>query len=411
MRESRSILNFFNAGLPPEFSGLTGRAGILQFIEPVSTIRIFVDAHVFDGGYQGTRSFIKGIYTMLSEKPGVEIFLGACNIENLKQNFPDRVNIHFIQYKTRSRYRRLLFEIPGLIRENGFDYAHFQYICPPVKNCKFIVTVHDVIFNDLPGEFSTGYRLAKHYLYKRSAMQADLLTTVSEFSKNSIEKYFRVEQEKIHVVPNGINAAVFNTEGKDRARERLSRKYGFEKFILYVSRIEPRKNHLVLLDAWLDLELYKKKIHLVFLGSLTIRTRSLYRKINRLPEEIRRFLFISDSIHDRELMDFYKAASLFVYPSGGEGFGIPPLEAAAMEIPVICSNHAALKDYHFFDDDHINPFDLQLLKNRITERLEKPVNKELLEERAGFVKRIYNWKLPAENLYQLMLTKLKNDAL
>jgi glycosyltransferase involved in cell wall biosynthesis len=409
MSGTQSIQNFFNAGLPPEFSVITGRTGTLQVMEPATAIKIFVDAHVFDGGYQGTRSFIKGIYTMIAEKPGIEIFLAANDIQNLKENFPDRPNIHFIKYKTSSRYKRLLLEIPALIRAHGFDYAHFQYICPPVKNCKFIVTVHDVIFNDLPADFSAGYRLAKHFLYKRSALQADLLTTVSEFSKNSIEKYFRVEPGKIHVVPNGINAAVFNIEGKDQACERLRRNYGLNKFILYVSRIEPRKNHLVLLDAWLDLELYKKKIHLVFLGSRTHKTRSFYRKINHLPEEIRQFLFISDSMNDIELLDFYKAASLFVYPSGGEGFGIPPLEAAALEVPVICSNHAALKDYHFFDEDHINPFDLQLLKKRIKERVENPVNKEVLEERARFVKRIYNWKLPAENLYQLMLNKLKSD--
>jgi glycosyltransferase involved in cell wall biosynthesis len=211
------------------------------------------------------------------------------------------------------------------------------------------------------------------------------------------------------VVPNGIDATVFSNESNKDARERLRRKYGLEKFLLYVSRIEPRKNHIVLLDAWLELELYKQKFHLVFLGSKTIKTPSLHKKISSLPPEVRRFLFISDTIHDPELVDFYKAASLFVYPSGGEGFGIPPLEAAALEVPVICSNHAALRDYHFFDQDHINPFDLQLLKKRISERLEQPVNAGVLEERAAFVKRIYNWKLPAENLYQLMLSQLKHD--
>jgi glycosyltransferase involved in cell wall biosynthesis len=409
MSGSRSIVNFFNTTLPGEFSMATGRTGSLEFAEPATKIRIFVDAHVFDGSYQGTRSFIKGIYTLLADKQGVEIFLAANNTENLKENFPDRPNIHFIKYNTRSRYSRLLLEIPALIRKYGFDYAHFQYICPPVKKCKFIVTVHDVIFNDLPKEFSKGYRLLKHFLYKRSARQADLLTTVSDFSRNSIEKYLRIKNENVHIVANGIDAAFFDKTGKAEASERIRRKYGLDKFILFVSRIEPRKNHLALLDAWLELELYKKKIHLVFLGSRTIKTRSLFKKINHLPEEVRQFLFISDSVNDTELLQFYKAASLFVYPSGGEGFGIPPLEAAALEVPVICSNHAALGDYRFFNDDHINPFDLQLLKQRIRERLENPENKELLEERARFVKRIYNWNVPAENLYQLMLNKLKPD--
>lgn len=410
MSEARTLLNFFNADFRPEPAARTCSAGPLDFSKPEPRLKIFVDAHVFDGAYQGTRSFIKGIYTFLAENQEIDIYLAACDIEKLKKNFPLRPNIHFIRYKSRSRYRRLLFEIPWLVRQYGFDYAHFQYICPPVKNCRFIITVHDVIFNDLPSAFTTAYRLVKHQLYKISARRADLLTTVSEFSRGSIQKYFGIGLEKIHVVPNGINAAVFNNQGDDGACERLRKKYGLEKFLLYVSRIEPRKNHLVLLDAWLELELYKKKIHLVFLGSKTINTPSLYKKISRLPAEVRRFLFISETVHDGELVEFYKAASLFVYPSGGEGFGIPPLEAAALGVPVICSNHAALHDYHFFDEDHINPFDLPLLKKRISERLEQPVNPHLLEERAAFVKRIYNWKLPAENLYQLMQSQLKHDT-
>jgi glycosyltransferase involved in cell wall biosynthesis len=374
-------------------------------------IKLFVDAHVFDGPYQGTRTFIKGIYSLMGSRPGIEIYLAACDIDNLKRSFAFAPNLKFIKYKSRSRYTRLLFEIPLLIKKHGFDYAHFQYITPLVKNCRFIVTVHDVIFNEIPGAFSRPYRHIKTFLYKRSAQHADILTTVSDFSKASIEKHLKIVKENIHLVPNGIDGSFFAVDDKKAAKERTKQKFGIEKFILYVSRIEPRKNHIVLLDAWLELELYKKNIHLVFLGSQSLKTPTLNKKIDRLPEETRKFIFISETVNDKELLDFYRAATLFVYPSGGEGFGIPPLEAAALEIPVVCSNHAALADYHFFDKDHINPFDLGMLKKRIMQGLESPVADAVLQERSRFVRKLYNWEIPCESLYSILSDhKLKEEA-
>jgi glycosyltransferase involved in cell wall biosynthesis len=366
-------------------------------------IKIFVDAHVFDGPYQGTRTFIKGIYAVMAFKPGIEIYLAAQDTNNLRNIFPLSQNIKFIRYKSRSNYERLLIEIPALIRKHKFDFAHFQYITPFIKNCKFIVTVHDVIFREMPASFSLRYRFTKHFLYKRSARSADILTTVSDFSKVSIEKHLCIAREKIHLVPNGIDAKSFSCYDKEDARGRIKNRYGIDKFILYVSRIEPRKNHIVLLDAWLELELYKKNISLVFLGSQSIKTPALQKKLNGLPEDIKNLVFVSAGINDKDLVDFYKAATVFVYPSGGEGFGIPPLEAAALQTPVVCSNHAALADYHFFDDDHINPFDLKTLKNRISKSIEAPVAINILEERSRFVKKLYNWEIPCESLYQLLI--------
>jgi glycosyltransferase involved in cell wall biosynthesis len=374
-------------------------------------IKIFVDAHVFDGPFQGTRTFIKGIYAVMASKPGIEIYLAARDTENLRKNFPASNNIKFIRYYSRSSYQRLLFEIPALIKKHGCDYAHFQYITPFVKNCKYIVTVHDVIFRDIPGAFSLPYRLVKHFLYKRSAAHADVLTTVSDFSKRSIEKHLNIPKEKIHLVPNGINADLFRCTDKTASQSRIKNKYAIDNFILYVSRIEPRKNHVVLLDAWLDLELYKKNIHLVFLGSESIKTRLLGKKLDLLPPEIKKFIFIHGAINDQDLLDFYNAATVFVYPSGGEGFGIPPLEAAALETPVVCSNHAALANYHFFDDDHINPFDLKTLKKRIMQNILNPLAQNILEERSGFIKKIYSWEIPCESLYQLVLNHKTTEAL
>src|SRR5882724_11334972 len=122
-------------------------------------VKLFVDAHVFDGKYQGTRTFIKEIYTIIAQKPGILLYLGANDTDNLKKYFPEQPNIFFIKYKSSSGLVRLVSDIPSIIKKNGIQYAHFQYIVPPIKNCRFIDTVHDVIFNEYPDEFSFIYRV------------------------------------------------------------------------------------------------------------------------------------------------------------------------------------------------------------------------------------------------------------
>src|SRR5688572_25067756 len=138
----------------------------LHEMRPANTfpVKLFVDAHVFDKEYQGTRTYIKELYTILSENPKLQIYMGAYDIENLKNNFPPAANIIYIKYNTRSAFSRLLYSIPSLLAKYGIEYAHFQYILPPVKKCRYIVTIHDVIFNEYPGEFSFPYRVSKKLL-------------------------------------------------------------------------------------------------------------------------------------------------------------------------------------------------------------------------------------------------------
>src|SRR5215813_12680722 len=193
-----------------------------------AAIKVFADAHVFDSGFQGTRTFIKGIYSALARNDDVKLFLGAHDVDYLQGNFPDG-NISFIKYRTGSALFRLGYDIPGIIRRYKIQYAHFQYICPIIKNCRFIVTTHDVIFNEYPREFSKDYRMKKNLLYKMSAKKADILTTVSNYSKFSIKKYLDIDSERVEVVPNGVNEIFFQPYDKKLAQQRVTGKYGIGK--------------------------------------------------------------------------------------------------------------------------------------------------------------------------------------
>ena len=366
-------------------------------------IRIFVDAHVFDGQFQGTRTFIKEVYSLIAGKEKIQLFLGANDINALKSNFPVEAPIEFIQYKSTSGFSRLLYEIPFIIRKFNLAYTHFQYITPLIKNCKFIVTIHDVIFNEYPEEFSLQYRLAKKFLYKTSAQRADILTTVSKYSAGSIQKFLGIKKDKILVTPNGVQERFFESYDKQESKTYLKERYGFDKFILYVSRIEPRKNHFLLLKSFVELALYEKGYFLVLLGHETIKAVEFNNLYSNLPNDIRKYIYIDSGIDDNELLQFYRAADAFVYPSKAEGFGIPPLEAGALKIPVICSDSSAMNDYIFFGDNHVDITNENLFTNKLQEIIANPPTTNELEKISQIIKERYSWKYSAEVLYNRIL--------
>ena len=367
-----------------------------------SPLNLFADAHVFDREYQGTRTFIKELYTRLANYDNIRIFLGAYNTDKLESIFPNSKNIRFVKYKSRSGVRRLVYDIPAIIAANKIDYAHFQYIIPPVKNCRFIVTIHDVIFNEYPGEFSFPYRFSKRLLYKRAAGKADLITTVSEYSKQSIIKHLGGKPANIHLMENGVSESYFDDYDKTSSKNNIAKDYGIGNFILYVSRFEKRKNHAGLLKAYLDLELYKQDLYLVMLGYRSLPVNELDVQLNSLPGDIRKFIIIRSDINDEELLRFYQAADLFVYPSRAEGFGISPLEAGALKIPVICSNSSAMKAFDFFGENHIDPLNETLLAERIKQNIQNPMPAEKLAEISDIIRENYSWDKSTLKFYNLL---------
>ena len=107
-----------------------------------------------------------------------------------------------------------------------------------------------------------------------------------------------------------------------------------------------------------------------------------------------------EKIPQSDLIHFYNAARLFVYPSKAEGFGIPPLEAAALQTPVLCSSITAMKDFDFFGKGLFDPVDESGFRNKLEERLFGPSSRDDLLNISQAIMRKYNWKTSVERLLQ-----------
>jgi glycosyltransferase involved in cell wall biosynthesis len=365
--------------------------------------RIFVDGRVFDTEYQGTRTYIHNLYKIIDEIGDFEIFLASCNPENTAGFFPGSANIRFVKYHTVSKLQRAFRELPEMMTKYSIDAAHYQYVAPPRKKCVQIVTIHDLLFKDFPGEFSLAYKMVKGAAFYLSAKRADLVTTVSAYSKKAINRHFSIPEQNIHVVPNGVSQFFFEPYDKQRAALEVWEKFGVGDYLLYVSRIEPRKNQLDLLRAYLELGLYHQGKSLVFVGKTSLPVPQLKEMLMPLNADIREKVFFLEDISNADLRLLYQAAGLFVYPSKGEGFGIPPLEAGALGIPTICSNTTAMEDFTFFGDKHINP-DVATLKASILQALaERPSN---LREISNTIRRRYGWEKAAFTMNELIWNKV-----
>ncbi len=366
-------------------------------------IKLLVDARVIGGEGQGSATYIKGIYNALMDLYGehYEIFFSGYHKQAVVESFLGKIDEeHFISMKKEMKLIQFYKTYPKIIENYKIDFAHFQYIIPFVKNSKTIVTTHDLLFNDFPTEFKFPYRLQRNYLFKRSARLSDIRLTVSNYSRDAINRHYKIDPTTIKVTANAVHKRFLEPYNKLDSINYIASKHQISNYILYVSRIEPRKNHELLLKAYCRLELWKKNIPLVFIGNNTANSRYLDSLLTPLPLEITQNIHWIKYVSDKDLFEFYRAANLFVYPSKAEGFGIPPLEATALKINTICSNSTAMKDFTFLGDNQFDPNEFDDFCALLQQNILYPPSNDVLEERVVKMRKNYSWNKGATILHR-----------
>lgn len=347
--------------------------------------KIFFDGHVLDGSPQGTTSYIQGMASELALNN--RVFIACEKRESFEKYFFERKNIYWVPLKSSNKYIRLAYEIPKLCRTGDYDYAYFQYIAPLIKNIKWIVCVNDLLFLDYHKFFPLTYIFSKTLLYYLSAKRADILATCSEYSRQRISHLFKIQKTRICITHPAIVETKYS---KTKAVDALSDR----SFFLYVSRIEPRKNHSVLLDALAVLN--NKDVALVFAGHTTLEVKSLMIKIRELNLSDR-VLFMTPS--DDELCWLYKHSEACFYPSWCEGFGIPILEAKLAGGLSFCAANTAMLDLEEYVDGIFNPHD----PNQIAQLMDGVLKKCVLGvDTKEKILADFSWNQSARALSQMM---------
>jgi glycosyltransferase involved in cell wall biosynthesis len=269
---------------------------------------------------------------------------------------------------------------------------------PIFAPCKRVFTLHDVNYMRYP-EFSYDKKTQWYWsLFSRAAAKAaDLIITISSFSKKEIIELFNVPEEKVEVIylAAGDNFRQIKLGKESEKIDSLRKKYCLPgEFILFVGTVSPRKNLVTLLRAIAKLKKKGIKEKLVIVGDSGWKTKELSIIINEL--NLNKEIIFAGYVSEEELLLFYNLASVFVFPSIYEGFGLPVLEAMKSGCPVVASNNSCLPEIAGKAGLLVDPLD----STAFAEAIEKVLTDSLLRKRMILLgkKRAseFSWKKTAE---------------
>jgi glycosyltransferase involved in cell wall biosynthesis len=304
-------------------------------------MRISVDAHAIGCRLTGNEVYIRNLLKEFARLDEDSDLIAYISKEAVKADLPHRIQTRRV---SQNPYKRLGMDLPQHLAEDRPDLLHVQYTGPMFSTVPLVVSVHDVSYLEYP-EYFTRFRSTQLRLsVQRTVQRAARVLTPSEYSRRAILKHYRIPDDKVVVVPNAV-ASQFRPIEREIARAAIKRKFGFWRpFVLSVGDLQPRKNHVGLLHAFEDVLRAEPKLpqDLVFVGKETWYSRDLHRAVDRSP--VRDRVRFAGFVDDSDLVKFYGACDLFVFPSFYEGFGLPILEAMACGRAVACSRSTAMPE-------------------------------------------------------------------
>jgi len=275
-----------------------------------------------------------------------------------------------------------------------------NYTLPVFNRWKSILLEHDVSFVSHPEWFSKKEAIVRRFLVRRSLKKADIVVTVSEFSKNEIIKHFPVTPDKIRVFLYGVEES-FQRGSQDQIEEWKERKGLKDKKIVgYLGSIFNRRNIPTLVEAVDLLRTEMPETILFLIGKdLTHPPQDINRLLNR------DWIRWEKAIGDNELPFFYSALDAFAYLSEYEGFGLPPLEALACGTVPVLLNMSSLKEIYQDMAIFVEEKKAASVKNALKTAITDEKRKLLILNRFQEKKPQFSWKKTAAK-FSLMIKNL-----
>lgn len=309
-----------------------------------------------------------------------------------------------IKYHPEHNY--ILFTQGSKITEK-IDVYHYPYFepffisLPYIKPGKTIVTVHDLTPLVFPGLFPVGLRGKLKYRMQRFlAKKSDAIITDSESSKTDIEHFFKMSSSQVFSVPLAAAAHFEKQSISKTARDLILKKYDLpEKFVLYVGDATPNKNLKRLVMA-----LKSINVPLVMVGGALAKkdievSHPWNTELRFVQEEAQgnKNIQLLGFVDDNDLVSLYNLATLFVFPSLYEGFGLPVLEAAACGCPVVTSSKGSLEEVMGNAALYVDPTS----QDEIADMVQKLYNDRKLQEeyaKKGILRaKEFSWEKTADN--------------
>ena len=318
-------------------------------------------------------------------------------------------NVHLLQAKIPNRgifYAARFFNAPKIDRLLGgvdvFFSPHF-FLAPLSAVCRRVTTFHDLSFERFPEFFSWRKRLW-HRLEMRPQWQAkfsDRIIAVSESTKHDLVELYGIDPAKIEVIYSGIAPQCKPLD--EQALDEFRKLSGLpRRFILSVGTLEPRKNTLGLIRAFeqvCDTSGYDD-VQLVIAGPRGWLYDDIFAAVQR--SSYRQRIRFVDEMDDSQRAYYYGAASVFVYPSFFEGFGLPVVEAMACKVPVIASHTSSLPEVAGDGALLVDPYDIGSLAQAIMMVLSDERLRNKLVQNGSWRAASFSWEKAAQQTLNVL---------
>ena len=374
-------------------------------------MRILVDCrhlnqHKQSGVGEYTVSILQALFLLSNSHEYILFTSGRTkpNLESIIGNHPFVKQVHIPTANKFLNIKTLLFKHSTIDQyiQNTIDLIflpNLNIISLPT-NIPTILTVHDLSWYHFPEFYSLKMRLWHKLLNPKYLIKkCHTLITPSNATKQDLLNTYSVQSSLINIIPHGISSA-FHPEMESRDHGIRSRLKLPKRFALFVGTLEPRKNILSVIEAIKQYrELSRDDLHLVLVGSWGWNTNELRRRLWR--KDVHSWVHKLGYIKSEDIPAIYRSATIFVWPSFYEGFGLPVLEALACGTPVITSHVSSMPEIAENSAIYIDPFNIQDITNAIKSVVQsKPLLDQLRKNGLEQAKK-FTWEKTAKETIKL----------
>lgn len=277
--------------------------------------------------------------------------------------------------------------LPLRLARERIDLVHMPAnVAPLYSPCPVVVTIHDANFCRFPKTYDSSYRRYARVAFSISARRAARVITVSSTSAQDVTRYFGAKPEKVSVVYSGMSHDLDSVLSECGDAE--------QPYILFVGALEPHKNVVRLVEAFAlfrtERDTLARSYQLIIAGTMSRDTERIVAAIARLRLDgiVRLVGAVSQAQRDW----LYEHAAVFAFPSMNEGFGFPPLEAMARNVPVVAASAGALPEVLGDAALYCDPFDTNDIARVLSEAaFDQPLRSRLVQSGLKRVER-FTWE-------------------
>jgi len=300
-------------------------------------MRVLVDAHMLGSRETGNETYIRNLLRALATRDDVDVIAA---VPKGQVDVAERLGVVAAPLRRDSDIWRLTCGLNALARRHAVDLMHVTYVGPLRPVCRMVVTVHDVSFRRFPSYFTPRARLLFATWLPWTLRRAAGVITVSEHARQEILRFYPYLGDCVGVTQEAADPQ-YHRLGKAEVAEALGRLGVAQPYLLAVGNLQPRKNLVRLIQAFVRAEV-AAHTRLVIVGQAQWQASDVMAAIDAagLGDSVKLTGYVSDD----DLVALYSGAALFCYPSLYEGFGLPVLEAMACGAPVVASETTSIPE-------------------------------------------------------------------